>query len=294
MLTGRLRAQALPWLTDHRVSGVALLPGTACADLALRAGERCGHPAVEELTLQAPLVLHEGEEPRIQVRVGPPGPTGRREFRVHSRTDGGARISTDESGWTRHAAGTPTATAPTAPTALPITGAETAAWPPAGETTVDITDGCARMADLGYGYGPAFRGVTSVWRRGDEIFAELRLPEQLVQEAARFGLHPALLDAGLQVHLLGEGADQRRATPRGVHHRVRLDQRAAHPHTPDASLVDHDLTDGQTVVEPDTVLPLQGAAVGHKPNGEDRGSPIASVKGTGRPQRGSTAAALQL
>ncbi|MFF4318710.1 SDR family NAD(P)-dependent oxidoreductase [Streptomyces sp. NPDC001568] len=196
VLTGRLRARTLPWLMDHQVSGVALLPGTAFVDLALRAGERCGHPAVEELTLQAPLVLHEGEEPRIQVRVGPPDPTGRREFRVHSRTDDGARVGTDDSGWTRHATGTLTTTAPTA--ALAITGTDTTAWPPVGATAVDITAGHDRMADLGYGYGPAFRGVRAVWRRGDEVFAEVRLPDPLVPEASRFALHPALLDAGLQ------------------------------------------------------------------------------------------------
>ncbi|MET8570081.1 SDR family NAD(P)-dependent oxidoreductase [Streptomyces sp. NPDC004783] len=199
VLTGSVRAPALPWLTDHQVSGVALLPGTAFVDLALRAGERCGHPVVEELTLQAPLVLPEDGDPRIQVRVGPPDPEGRREFRVHSRTGDG----TDESDWTRHATGTLTATVP------PVTEAEpTAAWPPAGASAVDITDGYDRLAELGYGYGPAFRGVRAVWRRGDEIFAEVRLPDQLLTEAGRFGLHPALLDAGLQaVGLAATGAD---------------------------------------------------------------------------------------
>ncbi|MEV7020317.1 SDR family NAD(P)-dependent oxidoreductase [Streptomyces sp. NPDC093991] len=217
VLTGTVRTPALPWLTDHQVSGVALLPGTAFVDLALRAGERCGHPVVEELTLQAPLVLPEGEEPRIQVRVGPCDDMGRREFRVHSRTgDGAAGVAgdgTDDSGWTCHATGTLTATAttPTArttPTALPPAGAEAAAWPPAGATAVDITDGYDRLAGLGYGYGPAFRGVRTVWRLGDEIFAEVRLPDPLAQEAGRFGLHPALLDAGLQaVGLAATGSD---------------------------------------------------------------------------------------
>ncbi|MCB8908371.1 SDR family NAD(P)-dependent oxidoreductase [Streptomyces sp. CB02980] len=215
VLTGTVRTPALPWLTDHQVSGVALLPGTAFVDLALRAGERCGHPVVEELTLQAPLVLPEGEEPRIQVRVGPSDDTGRREFRVHSRTgDGAGGVAgngTDDSGWTCHATGTLTATATalTTPTAPAATEAEpTVAWPPAGATAVDITDGYDRLAELGYGYGPAFRGVRAVWRLGDEIFAEVRLPDRLAQEAGRFGLHPALLDAGLQaVGLAATGAD---------------------------------------------------------------------------------------
>ncbi|MBT2899083.1 type I polyketide synthase, partial [Streptomyces sp. McG3] len=218
VLTGTVRTPVLPWLTDHQVSGVTLLPGTAFVDLALRAGERCGHPVVEELTLQAPLVLPEGEEPRIQVRVGPADDTGRRAFRVHSRTDDGAGSAsalghgTDDSGWTCHATGSLLVPAPTTPAAPPVTGAEPAAWPPAGATAVDITDGYDRLAELGYGYGPAFRGVRAVWRLGDEIFAEVRLPHQLTEEARRFGLHPALLDAGLQaVGLAATGAGGKEA-----------------------------------------------------------------------------------
>ncbi|MFV6029065.1 SDR family NAD(P)-dependent oxidoreductase [Streptomyces sp. NPDC056264] len=243
VLTGTVRVPAQPWLADHQVSGVALLPGTAFVDLALRAGERCGHPAVEELTLQAPLFLPEGGEPRIQVRVGPPDGTGRREFRVHSRTgddaaglaghgtDGLAGGGTadlagdgaDGSGWTCHATGTLTAiptaipTAPLTPLTPRATEAEPpAVWPPAGATAVDIADGYDRLAELGYGYGPAFRGVRAVWRLGDEILAEVRLPDRLASEAGRFGLHPALLDAGLQaVGLAATGADGTRAESGG-------------------------------------------------------------------------------
>ncbi|MFE9091252.1 SDR family NAD(P)-dependent oxidoreductase [Streptomyces griseus] len=225
VLTGTVRTPALPWLTDHQVSGVTLLPGTAFVDLALRAGERCGCPVVEELTLQAPLVLPEGGEPRLQVRVGPADDAGRREFRVHSRTENGAGSAialaggADDAGWTCHATGSLLADADAdadagtdaadaaASAVSPGVEAEPAAWPPAGATAVDITDGYDRLAELGYGYGPAFRGVRAVWRLGDEVFAEVRLPERLTQETGRFGLHPALLDAGVQaVGLAATGA----------------------------------------------------------------------------------------
>ena len=36
-----------------------------------------------------------------------------------------------------------------------------------------------------------------MWRRGDEIFAEVGLPDELRGQAGSFGLHPALLDAAL-------------------------------------------------------------------------------------------------
>src|SRR5205807_1318379 len=51
-------------------------------------------------------------------------------------------------------------------------------------------------------YGPAFQGLRAVWRRGAEVFAEVRLPEQ-ADDAVAYGIHPALLDAAL--HPIGSG-----------------------------------------------------------------------------------------
>ncbi|WP_264993300.1 polyketide synthase dehydratase domain-containing protein, partial [Mycobacterium montefiorense] len=51
-------------------------------------------------------------------------------------------------------------------------------------------------AARGYGYGPAFRGLTATWVRGDEVFAEVRLPDA-AGGVNGFGVHPALLDAAM-------------------------------------------------------------------------------------------------
>ncbi|MGQ5641022.1 MULTISPECIES: polyketide synthase dehydratase domain-containing protein, partial [unclassified Streptomyces] len=58
-----------------------------------------------------------------------------------------------------------------------------------------------RFAGLGLSYGPVFRGLRGVWRRGGEVFAEVGLPEEQETVAGRFGLHPALLDAALHAVL---------------------------------------------------------------------------------------------
>ncbi|WP_431784964.1 polyketide synthase dehydratase domain-containing protein, partial [Streptomyces chumphonensis] len=62
----------------------------------------------------------------------------------------------------------------------------------------------AEAAAAGYGYGPAFQGLRAAWRRGDEIFAEVALPEEARAEAGRYGLHPALLDSALHAVGLGD------------------------------------------------------------------------------------------
>ena len=60
------------------------------------------------------------------------------------------------------------------------------------------------LAARGYEYGPAFQGLTAMWRRGDEVFAEVALPQDLA--AGEFGVHPVLLDAAL--HAVAVAADE--------------------------------------------------------------------------------------
>ncbi|MDI5968919.1 SDR family NAD(P)-dependent oxidoreductase [Streptomyces sp. SL13] len=190
LYTGRLSVATHPWLAEHAVLGTVLLPGTAFVDLALRAGEQAGCPRLEELILQAPLTLPETGGVRFQVAVGVPGDDAGRTFTVHSQPE-----SADPSApWTTHA----TATLLPAGPAEPFDFAQ---WPPAGAEAVTVEGWYDGAAAAGYGYGATFRGLRSVWRRGDEVFAEVALPEQAHTGAERFGVHPALLDAAL--HALG-------------------------------------------------------------------------------------------
>ncbi|WP_167362000.1 type I polyketide synthase, partial [Streptomyces yokosukanensis] len=196
LFTGLLSAAAHPWLADHKVMGSILLPGTAFVDLAIRAADQFGCGLVEELTLEAPLVLPERGGVQLQMHVSAPDAdgSGRRAFTLSSR----AKDSSSDEPWTRHAGGVLAPTA--APAPAPLTAGQ---WPPAGAEPLP-TDGLyADLAEVGMGYGPAFRGLTAAWRHGDSVYAEVALPEQNASAAGDFGLHPALLDAAL--HTLGLG-----------------------------------------------------------------------------------------
>ncbi|NUT22399.1 MAG: SDR family NAD(P)-dependent oxidoreductase, partial [Hamadaea sp.] len=59
-----------------------------------------------------------------------------------------------------------------------------------------------RLRDEGYGYGPAFQGLTAMWQRDDEVFAEVVLPEEFRRDLDGFGLHPALFDAAMHAGIL--------------------------------------------------------------------------------------------
>ncbi|MFF8697413.1 polyketide synthase dehydratase domain-containing protein, partial [Streptomyces sp. NPDC015144] len=194
LFTGRFSRGSQPWLADHAVVGAVLLPGTAFLDLALLAGREIGLPSVEELTLEAPLLLPERGEVTFQVAVDAEDESGRRELRLHSRVDGD-----DE--WTRHAAGRLGPERP-ADAASAATGTGTA-WPPTGAVPIATDDAYIRLADHGYEYGPAFQGLRSAWRLGDRTYAELRLDDE-TDGADRYVLHPALLDSALHLLLLDD------------------------------------------------------------------------------------------
>ncbi|MGW2367203.1 type I polyketide synthase, partial [Streptomyces sp. NPDC001667] len=189
LLTGRLSLRTHPWLADHAVAGVTLLPGTAFVELALRAGDAVGCGRVEELTLEAPLVLPEDGAVRVQVAVDGPDELGRRSVSVYSQAEDGP--------WTRHATG---ALADGAPVSGSGSGE---AWPPADAEAVDVEGLYERFARNGFGYGPSFQGLRAVWRRGEEVFAEVRLPEEQWSEAGDLGVHPALLDGALHAMAFG-------------------------------------------------------------------------------------------
>ncbi|MBO3681849.1 type I polyketide synthase, partial [Streptomyces sp. NEAU-YJ-81] len=199
LYTGRLALDTHPWLADHAVAGSVLLPGTAFVELAIRAGDQVGCDLLEELTLEAPLVLPEVGGVQLQLSVGAPDGSGRRALTVYSRHEDAA---VDEP-WVRHASGVLGSGAPAASFDL-------AAWPPAGASALPVEGLYEGLAEAGLTYGPVFQGLTSAWRVGDEVYAELELPEDARSEAGLFGLHPALLDSALHAVGLGgliEGAD---------------------------------------------------------------------------------------
>ncbi|WP_269770703.1 type I polyketide synthase [Actinosynnema pretiosum] len=180
VLTGRLSLSAQPWLADHRVLGAVVVPGVALVELAVRAGDEVGCPALEELVVAAPLVVPESGDVAVRVVVGPRGADGTRPVDV---------LSGDQPP-VLHARGV--LGPPRAPE--PVGGQ----WPPAGAEPVDLAGLYPDFAAKGLEYGPHFQRLTRLWRRGDEVFGEVELTGEQ-RRAAGFALHPALLECALHV-----------------------------------------------------------------------------------------------
>ncbi|NGO49340.1 type I polyketide synthase, partial [Streptomyces ureilyticus] len=187
VLTGRLSLRTHPWLADHAIGGTVLFPGTGFVELAVRAGDEVGCPRLKELTLEMPLVIPEEGDVALQVRIGAQDESGWRPVSVHSQA------GPDEE-WVGHARGVLAA-------GSGVEGFDLAVWPPADADPVPLEGFYEDLAASGYDYGPVFQGLRAVWRRGDEVFAEVGLPEEQAEGAGGFGIHPALLDAALHAAL---------------------------------------------------------------------------------------------
>ncbi|SNX56504.1 acyl transferase domain-containing protein [Streptomyces sp. TLI_55] len=185
--TGVLSAVRQSWLADHVIGGRVLLPAAAFAELACRAAGASGPVRLAELAFREPLVLPESEAVRVQVVTGGPDEEGKRPVAVWAQAG---------ETWTRHATATiaPVGAAPVVPLRV---------WPPAGAERLPVD--YDRLAEHGHDYGPAFRAVTALWRRGTSLYAELALPPREAATAGSYTLHPALLDAALHAALLADG-----------------------------------------------------------------------------------------
>jgi amino acid adenylation domain-containing protein len=199
VLVGHLSLASHPWLSEHLVMDRVLVPGTTWVDLALHAGRSVGSESLEELVMEAPLVLLPDTEVQLQVRLSDADPRERRTISIFSRPTP-SRENGRPGAWTRHAKGL-LARAQAASgddvTGEPAARHQRDPWPQEDWQEIDLDRLYRQIAELGVDYGPAFMAVRRAWRHGDKVYSELEIPEDQQPNAQRFDLHPVLLDAAL-------------------------------------------------------------------------------------------------
>ncbi|MGE0216904.1 type I polyketide synthase [Mycolicibacterium sp.] len=170
-----------PWLADHIVHGLAVMPGAGFAEIAVAAAqEALGRPAtgVEvsvEVEQMLPLDPHTALTTQL---VSGDGDALRVE--IHSRSEAGS--------WTRHAVGTVRAAEPAAPARL---------TPSAAGTAVSPGDFYTALRRTGAHHGHAFAALTRIVRGDSTADTEIALPDEATPHRG-ITLHPVLLDAALQ------------------------------------------------------------------------------------------------
>ncbi|MGA5466178.1 sulfolipid-1 biosynthesis phthioceranic/hydroxyphthioceranic acid synthase [Mycobacterium sp. NPDC050041] len=198
---GEVGTAAQPWLADHEVRNVAVLPGAAYCEMALAAAQVVfGGPVdVRDVKFEQALLLDEQTTVGASASVSAPGVV---DFTVETTQSGEQ---------TRQASAILHAAEEQEPPSYDVAGL-LAAHP-------DAEDGDAvrrRMDARGVQYGQAFSGLGDVHtgaENSDTVVAEVALPRQIRSQQDAYGVHPALLDACFQsveahpkVRALGEGA----------------------------------------------------------------------------------------
>ncbi|PXX71479.1 acyl transferase domain-containing protein [Nocardia tenerifensis] len=184
VLTGRISADTQAWLGEHAVLGTAVLPGAALAEIALRAAEELGYETVRDLSVRDALVLPERGGIDLRVVIGRAEAGGARSLHIYSRSG---------AAWAVHAVGALAGdSARTAPAMVE--------WPSGGAQSVGVDE--VHDSVPGNHYGPALRCLRTVLRQGDDLFAELALPDSA---DASFDIHPALLESAVQLARFATG-----------------------------------------------------------------------------------------
>jgi len=174
--------EAHPWLADHIVHALPVMPGAGFAEIALAAGcQALGLAATEvEVTLKVEQILPLDPHTKLTTQVIREESTGDLRVEIHSHSDTG--------GWTRHAAGTAHARKSVTPEGLS---------PAAEGSPVSPADFYTALRRTGAHHEHAFAALTRIVRSSAAAETEIVLPEEATPHRG-IVLHPVMLDAALQ------------------------------------------------------------------------------------------------
>ncbi len=182
---------SLRFLEEHRIGEEIVFPASAYIEMAWQAARTAGLEEGSELAdlkFETKMVLAKGASLSVQSHLTPEDNT--HSFRIYSQEKG-------NKGWTQHAS------------ARFIPSEADNRLSPYDTGSSDLMDQESErisgetfyeaLSQRGVHYGPIFRAIEYVWRKENEALGRLRLPVPIRNQTGHYQLHPALLDACLQV-----------------------------------------------------------------------------------------------
>ena len=176
-----LNSQYLPWLTDHQVQSLVVLPGAAYIECALQiqllvnAATSC---VIENIAFQRALVIDELDEPVLRSEYD----SNTRQFRIYSSAHNSKH-------WLLNAQGFLSTLPPTPRKAISLDTLRSQCQKP---IAVEVL--YARLANRNLHYGKAFRPTQQVFRGENQILVKI----QAQTPVTSYALHPTVLDAAFQ------------------------------------------------------------------------------------------------
>ena len=204
LFAAQIGPAAQGYLNDHRVYGRAIFPATGYMEIALAAAHEAfgaGDHRIADMVFQEVLQFEEGETCALQIVLA-------RESAEQAGWQIYSRVAQEEAGqskasvWRLHARGRFVTQSHESRRAK----AELSTLRARCSEAMPVENFYSQLHASGVEYGASFQGLSQIWRGASEALGELRLPEDLRAEAAAHQIHPALLDACLQ--LLGAALPQ--------------------------------------------------------------------------------------
>ena len=179
---------SVSWPTDHRVFDVPVFPATGYLEIAVAAvaevfRDSAWLPRITNVAFEQALILPEEESTAVQLVLSPED----RDYRFQVFSQG------KESHWSAHVTGQLTAErVETRSEAVDLAHLQSLC-----PTEVSAAEHYATCRQRGLNYGPAFQGVKRLFLGERMALGEIVLSDS--PENSKYCLHPALLDACLQV-----------------------------------------------------------------------------------------------
>lgn len=177
------------YLGDRRVFGAQVPPATVYLEMALAAGLDLGHQpcTLQDVAIHQPLYLSDESSTTLQCVIEQETDDSR-SFKIlsfHHETADADPV------WTLHADGRLAAI----DSGQNVSRPDLAAIRQACDLQLSADDCYASFRNQGLELGSSFRPIRHLWRRGDEVLAEVSLAESVRTGAGQYQLHPVLLDA---------------------------------------------------------------------------------------------------
>jgi acyl transferase domain-containing protein/acyl carrier protein len=191
---GTLDKRVLPYLNDHRIEAVAVLPASAYVEMALAAAAEAfgAQPfAVKDIEFHRALFLP--DDARSLQLVFSSAADNAASFQIYSRPAG---LDQSSKSWTLHVTGKVSLQAERS--VLPALHDTMEEIQAQAREKISGPDYYAKLSEHGIDYGHSLQSITQLWRHNREVLAEVRIPEGSEFEFSTYRLHPASLDAGLQ------------------------------------------------------------------------------------------------
>lgn len=180
--------RSLPYLDDHRVQGVAIVPATAYIEMGMAAAvEAVGALPfiITEIHNKKPIFLREGESYVVQVALNAAGDSSW-IFSVYSRPISGDKWILNVEGRIQQEAVKPGSL---------IDSFDAQAIIARCPQEVSGEAFYQQLGEKGNEWGKTFQGIERLWRGQGEAISFVRVPQPLENQMSRYVFHPAVADS---------------------------------------------------------------------------------------------------